>query len=163
MAAAVEALELALLGVGVGELPDDHGLRPADLQQEVVLRVEVGGRRGVRGGKEDEALALAHAAIAVGHERAHLVERRVQQLRVLGVGLDVLEDHPAAVRLDRPGDLARRGVDPRRLAAGQHGGDAAEVVLDVPGGQRVGEDGETLGVQQRMVHQLVAHRVRAAP
>ncbi len=145
-----------------GNSPDVHLLGAADLQQEVVLGVGVRGRHRPGRGQEDEALALGHHVLAGADVGVHLLQALVQEPLVLGVALDVLEHHPAAVGLDLAGDLADRLRAALDLVRRRDLGHVAEVVLDPVPGQALGQLGDRLDREQRVVGQLVRHRQRGA-
>lgn len=140
-----------------GEL--GHHLGPAHLEQHVMLGVEVVGRDAEGRADEDVGLRLEHGAGARLDLRGQLGQQIGQQRGVGGVALDVLEHRPAGAALDPADGLADRqagggglAVDTQRLVGG--------VVLDRRGGERLGQLGQRLALQQRVLVQGVGEEMR---
>src|SRR4029079_3848100 len=86
--------------------------RPLDLEQEVVLRIKMDGRHGIRGRQKDERLLSLNAAFPLGVWDDTL-QARVQESLVLRVLFDVPEHHPASVVLDSQNGFGWAATDVR--------------------------------------------------
>src|SRR5882724_3717656 len=136
----VELLQLRLRQYeAVLAVPHAHALGAADLEEEVVLRVQVEGRHRAGRGEEDEPLAAAHGRKDRPGLRRGFVETAIEQRAVFRVLLQALQHHPGAALRDPPHRLFRGEAVAGSLLRPDADRERAGVVLDEFLGQTPGQ------------------------
>src|SRR5215210_2389101 len=142
--AVVLAFQLQLPVLRVLVLSHADALRPAQMQQEVVLGICMRRGDGAASSEKEETTSLRHPTLQTPHQRLDLAEDCIDQPRVASVAFDVAQADPAAVVGQTADHVAWGLIDPWRLTAGQNEGDVSPVVFRQLRRQSVSKTGDRL-------------------